>query len=63
MQSELGTPLEATGNSVSCRTAEPQRALYRLVGWAEREGIALEGIEVQRPTLEDVFLELTRSAA
>jgi ABC-2 type transport system ATP-binding protein len=38
------------------------RALHRLTGWAIDEGIELEGLEVIRPSLEDVYLELTESA-
>lgn len=33
--------------------------LNRLTGWAIEQGTALEGLEVIRPTLEDVYLELT----
>jgi hypothetical protein len=33
--------------------------LFRLTTWAERAALHLEGLEVQRPTLEDMFLELT----
>src|SRR5690348_9277700 len=36
------------------------RTLHRLTGWAVSEGISLEGLEVIRPSLEDVYLELTR---
>jgi ABC-2 type transport system ATP-binding protein len=38
------------------------RALYRLTGWAIDEGIDLDGLEVIRPSLEDIYLELTESA-
>jgi len=38
------------------------RTLHRLTGWAIDEGIDLEGLEVIRPSLEDVYLELTASA-
>jgi ABC-2 type transport system ATP-binding protein len=33
--------------------------LYRLTGWAVENGIELEDLNVVRPTLEDVYLELT----
>jgi ABC-2 type transport system ATP-binding protein len=33
--------------------------LHRLTGWALDNGIALDGLEVSRPTLEDVYLALT----
>jgi ABC-2 type transport system ATP-binding protein len=36
--------------------------LYRLTGWAVENGIELEDLNVVRPTLEDVYLELTGAA-
>ncbi|HEX6332547.1 MAG TPA: ABC transporter ATP-binding protein [Actinomycetota bacterium] len=38
---------------------DPVRTLHELTGWALARGLALEGLEVARPTLEDVYLELT----
>jgi ABC-2 type transport system ATP-binding protein len=40
-------------------SAEPVRDLYRLTGWAVENGIPLDGLEVTRPSLEDVYLTLT----
>ncbi len=37
----------------------PTEDLNRLTGWAVAEGIELTGLEVRRPSLEDVYLELT----
>lgn len=37
--------------------------LHRLTGWAIARGIALDDLEVVRPTLEDVYLELTGGPA
>ena len=37
--------------------------LYQLTDWAMRVGIALDDLEVVRPTLEDVYLELTGGRA
>ena len=37
--------------------------LRRLTGWAMDQHVELTGLEVTRPTLEDVYLELTDSAA
>jgi ABC-2 type transport system ATP-binding protein len=34
-------------------------ALYRLTGWAIERGIALETLQIVRPSLEDVYLALT----
>ena len=52
--------VSSSGNEVSFTSPDPQRALARLLAWAEREGVALDGLDVHRPSLEDVFLELTR---
>jgi ABC-2 type transport system ATP-binding protein len=37
--------------------------LHRLTGWAIEHRIGLDGLEVSRPSLEDVYLALTDSAA
>jgi ABC-2 type transport system ATP-binding protein len=47
------------GREVELETHDPVRALNELTGRALAEGIELEGLEVSRPTLEDVYLELT----
>ncbi|HLK00025.1 MAG TPA: ABC transporter ATP-binding protein [Streptosporangiaceae bacterium] len=39
------------------------RDLHRLTGWAIEQRITLDGLEVTRPTLEDVYLELTEGAS
>jgi ABC-2 type transport system ATP-binding protein len=67
-----GTPAELTagageaeiryrrdGELVTVRTAEPTRVLHELTAAAVAEGRELDGIEVRRPTLEDVYLSLT----
>ena len=51
--------VDRSGDSVTIRCPDPQPVLFRLTTWAERAGLHLEGLEVQRPTLEDMFLELT----
>jgi ABC-2 type transport system ATP-binding protein len=48
--------------NVEVSTQDPTRTLHELTGWALEQGIRLEGLEVARPTLEDVYLEITRSA-
>jgi ABC-2 type transport system ATP-binding protein len=44
---------------VSLSTTEPVRALHELTARALEDGLDLEGLEVTRPSLEDVYLELT----
>ena len=41
------------------QTTEPTRRLHELTAEALERGEELEGLEVRRPTLEDVYLELT----
>ncbi|MGH3093455.1 MAG: ABC transporter ATP-binding protein [Gaiellaceae bacterium] len=48
------------GNDVVIDTEEPTRVLHELTGQALADGVELEGLEVHRRTLEDVYLELTR---
>jgi len=47
---------------VSLTTTTPVATLNELTGRALAEGFELEGLEVRRPTLEDVYLELTGQA-
>jgi ABC-2 type transport system ATP-binding protein len=48
---------------VVIETATPTATLHRLAGWAVRRKVELEGLSVDRPSLEDVYLELTEDAA
>ena len=67
----LGTPAELIGDAVTTEirfrrngeqvvieTEEPTRALHELTADALAAGRELEHLEVRRPTLEDVYLEL-----
>ena len=49
----------AADGALEVRTDDPTRSLHELTGWALDRDIGLEGIEVSRPTLEDVYLDLT----
>jgi ABC-2 type transport system ATP-binding protein len=51
------------GEEVVIQTEEPTRVLYDLTGRALQNGHDLEGLEVHRPTLEDVYLALTEEEA
>jgi ABC-2 type transport system ATP-binding protein len=52
-----------TDGVVHLRTTEPTRTLHELTGWALERGVGLEHLEVSRPTLEDVYLDLTGGEA
>jgi ABC-2 type transport system ATP-binding protein len=57
----LDGPRDADG-FVDVRVANPVGILHDLTGWALERGVPLEGLEVIRPSLEDVYLELTGDA-
>jgi ABC-2 type transport system ATP-binding protein len=48
------------GGGVAVETKDPTRTLYELTSWAVQAGISLEGLEVTRPSLEDVYLKITK---
>ncbi len=50
------------GEEVSVETATPVETLHELTGRALEQGLDLEGLQVTRPSLEDVYLELTSEA-
>jgi ABC-2 type transport system ATP-binding protein len=47
------------GEEISMQTTTPVKTLHELTGRALERGEDLERLEVSRPTLEDVYLELT----
>ncbi len=70
---QIGTPAELTGSRTTAEiryredgrlvvleTDTPTRLLAELTAKAVADGRELEGLEVRRPTLEDVYLELVR---
>ena len=50
------------GGSVEIETKDPTRALFELTSWAVQKNVSLDGLQVTRPSLEDVYLEITRKA-
>jgi ABC-2 type transport system ATP-binding protein len=52
---------DAKGEAVTIETVDPVRELNRLTGEALERGEELDGLEVTRPSLEDVYLDLTAS--
>jgi ABC-2 type transport system ATP-binding protein len=58
-----GVAVQHADGHVAFRTATPTRDLKPLVLWAEARGRELEGLTVTRPSLEDVYLELTEAEA
>ncbi len=56
-----GPALQVAGGLARLHTELPTRVLAELCGWAAGRGIELERLEVTRPTLEDVYLDLVES--
>ncbi len=50
------------GEEVSMQTTTPVKTLHELTGRALERGEELEGLQVSRPSLEDVYLELTEQS-
>jgi ABC-2 type transport system ATP-binding protein len=52
-----------TARGLELSSTDATRTLYELTGWALERDIELEALEVMRPTLEDVYLQLTGGEA
>jgi ABC-2 type transport system ATP-binding protein len=52
----------AEGREIAVETTTLVKTLHELTGAALEKGEELEGLEVRRPSLEDVYLELTAAA-
>ncbi len=57
-----GAPHGGNGR-LELRSAQPVEDLAVLCGWAAERGLDLPGLRVDRPSLEDVYLELTAGEA
>jgi ABC-2 type transport system ATP-binding protein len=53
---------DRNGSRVEIETEDPTELLHRLTGEAIERGERLQGLTVSRPTLEEVYLELTDAA-
>jgi ABC-2 type transport system ATP-binding protein len=60
---DLPAPLEAAAPSadpiVRVRAADPVSSLLALTRWAVEHDISLPDLEVRRPSLEDIYLQIT----
>jgi ABC-2 type transport system ATP-binding protein len=60
--SDLGAASSPEGLT-GIEAGDVARVLHRLTGWALDHGVELEGLEIFRPTLEDIYLNLTSSTS
>ncbi len=58
-----GDVLTRAGDLIAVATADAVRTLHLLTSWSLEQGTPLPGLVVDRPSLEDVYLQLTGDAA
>jgi ABC-2 type transport system ATP-binding protein len=63
LPSTIASNARTVGDELELTVTDPTRVLHELTAWAVGRGVELEGLEVSRPTLEDVYLELTGGEA
>jgi ABC-2 type transport system ATP-binding protein len=51
--------LNGNGRELLVYSNHPARTLTEIIKWLDQQGVQLEDVHLKRPTLEDVFVELT----
>jgi ABC-2 type transport system ATP-binding protein len=59
----IASNVRTVADELELSVTDPTPVLHELTAWAVARGVELEGLEVSRPTLEDVYLELTGGEA
>src|ERR1051326_2690111 len=55
----LESKLAEDGRSLTVYSGRPARTLFEIMKWLDQQGLQLEDVQLKKPTLEDVFVELT----
>ncbi len=55
----LDTTLVQDGREIVVHSTRPAHTLFEIMKWLDQAGIPLEDVHMKRPTLEDVFVEMT----
>ena len=55
----VSSVVEDNGRSLTVHSNRPARTLVEIIKWLDQQGMQLEDVHLKRPTLEDVFVELT----
>jgi len=53
------TSLDGDSRHLTVYSTRPARTLFEMMRWLDQQGIQLEDVHLKRPTLEDVFVEIT----
>ena len=51
--------LSPDGRGITAISTKPARTLVEIIKWMDQGGMEIEDVRLKRPTLEDVFIELT----
>jgi ABC-2 type transport system ATP-binding protein len=54
-----GSRVEPDGNTLTVTSRRPAATLVDLVKWVDQQGLELVDVHLKKPTLEDVFIEMT----
>ena len=55
----INSTLRADGRALTVISARPARTLVEMIKWLDQSGLEIEDVHLKRPTLEDVYIELT----
>jgi ABC-2 type transport system ATP-binding protein len=55
----IETKLNGDGREMTVYSNRPARTLFEIMKWLDQQGLQLDDVHLKRPTLEDVFVELT----
>jgi len=55
----ISSELEDGGRSLTVYSNRPARTLFEIMKWLDQKGLQPDDVHLKRPTLEDVFVELT----
>lgn len=55
----IETILNGDGREMTVYSNRPARTLFEIMKWLDQQGLQLDDVHLKRPTLEDVFVELT----
>jgi len=58
-QDAVQTTLDGDARDLTVYSTRPARTLFEIMRWLDQQGIPLEDVHLKRPTLADVFVELT----
>ncbi len=59
---ELGSVASSSQGAMKILTLDGERAIPRITGYLESQGVAVESVSLSRPTLDDVFMKYAKAS-